>query len=168
MQSEVALVLLACAVAASSIALVVNAIAAVRLYQSVKKLQQDVSPLIPQAQATMVQAQATLKQTLDDVREVTGLAKEVLGAVQYQVGEVDKARGEISTHLRIQGERLELVVEDILARTQEVVGVVHGTVIRPVREVSGMVAGVKAALQALLTGRRPTVDRATHDDEMFI
>lgn len=168
MQSEAALILLACAVAVSSISLLINAIAAYRMYKAVKQLQADVTPLIPQAKATLEQTQATMAQALSEVREVSDRAKAVLDGVQQQVEGLDKARTEIGTQLKIQGERLELVLEDILGRTQEVVSVVHGTVLRPVREVSGMVAGVKAALQALITGRRPTVDRATQDDEMFI
>lgn len=168
MQSETALILLACAVAVSSVSLLVNAIAAFRMYKAVKQLQADVTPLIPQAKATLEQTQATMAQALTEVREVSERAKAVLEGVQEQVDGLDKARAEIGTQLKIQGERLELVLEDILGRTQEVVSVVHGTVLRPVREVSGMVAGVKAALQALITGRRPTVDRATQDDEMFI
>lgn len=168
MQSEAALILLACAVAVSSIALLVHAIASFRMYKAVKQLQADVTPLIPQARAALEQTQATMTQTLHEVREVSDRAKAVLDSVQEQVNGLDRARAEIGTQLKIQGERLELVLEDILGRTQEVVSVVHGTVLRPVREVSGMVAGVKAALQALITGRRPTVDRATQDDEMFI
>jgi hypothetical protein len=168
MQSEAAIILLGCAVAVSSIALLVNAIAAMGMYKSLRKLQADVAPLIPEAKAALLQAQTTLAQTSTDVREITEKAKLVLDSVQVQVDSLDKARGEISTHLRVQGERLELVLEDILGRTQEVVGVLHGTVLRPVREVTGMVAGVKAALQMMITGRRPTVDRVTHDDEMFI
>jgi hypothetical protein len=168
MQSETAIILLGCAVALSSMSLLVHAIAAMGMYRSLRKLQADVAPLIPEAKAALVQAQATLSQTSADVREITEKAKLVLDSVQVQVDGLDKARGEISTHLKVQGERLELVLEDILGRTQEVVGVLHGTVLRPVREVTGMVAGVKAALQMMVTGRRPTVDRATHDEEMFI
>jgi hypothetical protein len=168
MNSETAIILLACAVAVSSISLLVSALAALGIYRSVKKLHAEVAPLIPEAQAALVQAQTAMTETLVEVRGVSERARSVLELLQTQVEGIDKARTEMATHLKVQGERLELVLEDILGRTQEVVGVVHGTVLRPVREVTGMVAGVKAALQALITGRRPTVDRATQDDEMFI
>jgi len=168
MQSEAALILLGCAVALSSISLLVHALATMGLYKTVRKIQADVAPLIPEAKETLIQAQATLSQTATDMREITEKAKAVLDSMQVQGDGLDKARSEITAHLKVQGERLELVLEDILGRTQEVVGVVQGTILRPVREVTGMVAGVKAAFQMLATGRRPTVDRATHDDEMFI
>lgn len=156
------------AVIISGIALLMNALASIGIYRSVRKLQQDVAPLIPEVKATLLQAQTTLAQTAHDVREVTDRAREVMISAQAQLDYFDQAKVEMANHLKVQSERVELVIDDVLSRVQEVVGVIHGTVLRPVREVSGIVSGVKAAVQTFLLGRRPTVDRATHDDEMFI
>lgn len=156
------------AVVISGIALLMNAFASIGIYRSVRKLQEDVSPLIPEVKATLVQAQRTLSDAARDVREVTDRARVVLEAAQTQLAYFDHAKGEMVTHLKSQSERVELVLDDVLSRVQEVVGVFHGTVLRPVREVSGIVSGVKAAVQTFMMGRRPTPDRATHDDEMFI
>lgn len=168
MQSETALVLLSIAVAVSSLSLLVQAIASWRVYQSVRRLQEEVSPLLPRAKAAIEQAEATFRQAATELHEAAEMARSLMEAVQEQVDGIDRARQELAAQWRVQSERLDLVLEDILGRVQEVVGVLHGTVMRPVREVSGMVAGVKAALQTLLLARRPTVDRATQDDEMFI
>lgn len=166
--NETAAYLMAAAVLVSSVALVMNALASMGMLRAVKKLQQEVSPLIPQARETMELAQKTLSDTARDLREITTQAKHVVAAAEQQVQHFDAARSEFTSHLKIQTERVELVLEDVLSRVQDVAGVVHGTVLRPVREVSGLVAGVKAAVQTLMMGRRPTVDRATHDEEMFI
>lgn len=168
MQSETALVLLAIAVAVSSLALLIQAVAALRLMRSVQRLETEILPLVPQARETLARAQAALKLAADRIEESAAMTRQLLAAAQQQVEGLDQARRELAVQWRIQSERLELVLEDILSRVQEVVAVLHGTVMRPVREVSGMVAGVKAALQTLLMARRPTVDRATHDEEMFI
>lgn len=168
MQSETALVLLAIAVAVSSLALLIQAVAALRLMRSVQRLETEILPLVPQARETLARAQAALKLAADRIEESAAMTRQLLAAAQQQVEGLDQARRELAAQWRIQSERLELVLEDILSRVQEVVAVLHGTVMRPVREVSGMVAGVKAALQTLLMARRPTVDRATHDEEMFI
>lgn len=168
MQSDAAFYLMAGAVLISSIALLMNALASLGIYRTVKKLQQDISPLIPEAKETLALAQKAMTETTRDVKEITTQARAVMEAIDTQLGHLDVARQELSTHLKIQGERVELVVEDVLARVQDIVSTVHGSVLRPVREVSGVVAGVKAAVQTFLLGRRPTVDRATHDEEMFI
>jgi hypothetical protein len=41
-------------------------------------------------------------------------------------------------------------------------------VIRPAREVAGVIAGIRTALRVYAAAGRPSVDRATLDDEMFI
>ena len=156
------------AVIISGIALLMNACASIGIFLSVRKLQRDVAPLIPDVKATLMQAQTTLADTARDVREVTDRAKDVPEPLPGRERHFDQAKGEMITHLKVQSERVELVLDDVLSRVQETVSVISGTVLRPVREVSGIVSGVKAAVQALLLGRRPTVDRATHDDEMFI
>jgi len=156
------------AVVISGIALVMHAIASIGILLSVRKIHRDVAPLIPEAKATLIQAQKTLSETARDVREVTDRARDVIHSAQVQLANFDEARGEMVTHLKVQGERVELVVDDILSRVQEVVDVVSGSVLRPVREVSGIVSGVKTAVRTFMMGRRPTVERATHDDEMFI
>jgi hypothetical protein len=40
--------------------------------------------------------------------------------------------------------------------------------LKPIREIQGMTAGVRAAVQHFLRGGRPSVAQATQDDEMFI
>jgi hypothetical protein len=41
-------------------------------------------------------------------------------------------------------------------------------VMKPVREANGVLAGIRAGLSAYVQGRRPSVDHATQDEEMFI
>lgn len=168
MHSDAALYLMAGAVMLSALALVVGALAAVGLYRRVARLQEEISPLIPEARKTLVQAQQTLSDTARDVREIAAQTRLLLNKAEHQMQQIEETRVQVTTQLRVQGERVELVVEDILSRVQDVVTVVHGTVLKPVREVSGFVSGIKAAVQSLLLGRRPTVDRVTHDEEMFI
>lgn len=168
MPSDATFYVMAGAVCVSSLALLINALASLGIYKTVRKLQGDLAPLIPEAKETLAQAQKVMMEATHDVKEITTQARDIMQAIDSQLTNLETARQDLSTHLRVQGERVELVVEDVLARVQDVVSVVHGSVLRPVREVSGVVAGVKAALSTFLQGRRPTVDRATHDEEMFI
>jgi hypothetical protein len=45
---------------------------------------------------------------------------------------------------------------------------VRDTVLKPVREVNGVLAGIKTAISVYSHGRRQSVDHATQDEEMFI
>lgn len=106
------------AVIISGIALLMNACAPIGIFLSVRKpkLQRDVAPLIPDVKATLMQAQTTLADTARDVREVTDRAKDVLHSAQVQIDYFDQAKGEMITHLKVQSERVELVLDDVLSR----------------------------------------------------
>lgn len=67
----------------------------------------------------------------------------------------------------IQMDRAEMVLDDAMSRAQETVAVVHSGIMKPLREIQGITAGVQAAIHFLLRGRRSHV-QATADEEMFI
>lgn len=159
---------MAIAVALSSISLLMHAVASIGTFRAVKKLRDDVAPLVPELQRTLQSANEAIEKTTLEIHALVELGREVLTDVKEQVQHIDAARSELTEHVKVHGQRLDLVVEDILGRVQEVVGVMHSSVIRPVREVSGVVAGVRTAVRTFLMGRRSSVTRATQDEEMFI
>ena len=60
---------------------------------------------------------------------------------------------------------MEVTVKQI----ENVSGTVKSFVLRPVREVNGIAAGISAMVSTLVRGRRKnSVDSATQDEEMFI
>jgi hypothetical protein len=87
---------------------------------------------------------------------------------KQQLTKVDELLTDASTRAKVQMERAEMVMDDTMTRVQETVSVVQRGVLRPVREVHGIVAGVRMAILHLTRGSRPTVDHATSDEEMFI
>ena len=168
MNSESAFLLMAIAVAVSSIALLMNALASLGLYRAVRRMEAQIRPLIPQAASTLEQAQKTLTQALAQIDELSLKAHGVLDSSKQQIDSFAATRDEFAGRLRAQTERLELVLDDTMSRVHDVVGVLHSGVMTPVREVSGVLSGIRTAFQTLLRSRRPSVDRATHDEEMFI
>lgn len=166
--SEAALIILTIAVAISSIAMLMHAVAGVRTYRAVQKIQSDLAEVLPQVLRTLQAAQQTVGETAVQVKEIGSRTQAVLDAARSELQALEATRTDLTARARIQLERIELVLDDSLSRLQEVVSTVHGTVLRPVREVTGIVAGIRTAVQTFVQGRRPSVDRATHDEEMFI
>jgi len=162
------LYLMVAAVLLSAIALVVQAIAAYRMSRAVKRMEDHIVPLIPEISATLTNANKTLVESLESIRQLSTKADFVLELSSSQIQKFNETREELTNRMRVQLERIELVLDDSVHRVHEVIHTVHGGVMKPVREASGIIAGVKAGVQALLRGRRPSVDRATHDEEMFI
>jgi len=168
MLSENATLLMAIAVAVSSISMLVAALAMVGLYRAIRRLEAELLPLFPLAMSTLDQAQQTLALSLTQIEQLSAKAHAVLDSSKQQLDAFSETRGEFTQRFRAQAERLELVLDDTVSRLQDVAGVVHRGVVTPVREVSGVLAGIRTAFQTFLRNRRPSVDRATHDEEMFI
>lgn len=159
---------MAIAVLISSIALLLSALASVGTYLAVRKLESQVSPLVPQVTEFLVNSRAALDEALKQFRETGEKTQAVLDELRAEVVGFSEARTDITNHVQAQIQRIELVLDDSLANIQEIVTVVHSGVIKPIREVTGLVSGVRTAVRAFFGGRRPSVAQATQDEEIFI
>lgn len=68
-------------------------------------------------------------------------------------------------------ERLAQIDESVAGTVEQVENAgeaVRRAVMKPVREVNGVAAGISAAVSTLMRGRKSSVDSATQDEEMFI
>jgi hypothetical protein len=84
------------------------------------------------------------------------------------MAKIDDVVTDATHRARIQMDRAEMVLDDTMDKAQQTVNIVSNGVLRPLREVQGIVAGLQAAFGYLLRSARPSVDRATSDEEMFI
>lgn len=160
--------LMAIAVLISSVALLLLAVAAVGTYLAVRKLESQISPLLPQVTGFLLNSRTALDEALKQFHETGDRTKAVLDDVRKELAGFSEARSDITKRVTAQIQRIELVLDDSLTDIQEVVSVVHGGVIKPIREVTGIVAGVRTAVHSFFGGRRPSVAQATHDEETFI
>jgi hypothetical protein len=55
-----------------------------------------------------------------------------------------------------------------MSRVHHTVIQLNNGVLKPVKEINGVAAGVRAALDTLVRGKRPNPAQATADEEMFI
>ncbi len=152
----------------SAIALCVQAGMLAGIYKTTKSLQEAINPLLPKVESLVARANATVEQSGRQITEITTRANDILDSTKRQLAIMEDVVGDAAVRAKVQMERVELVLDDTLSRAHETVAVVHDGIMRPLREVNGIAAGVRAALGALGRGNRPTVDRATSDEEMFI
>ena len=97
--------------------------------------------------------------------EAVGIAKSGREGVE-RVGEFLRDAGD-RAHTRL--EQIDRTVENTVGQVDQVGEVVKRAVMAPVREVNGLAAGISAAVSTLVSRpRRPSVDEATQDEEMFI
>jgi uncharacterized protein YneF (UPF0154 family) len=159
----------------STIALCIQAGMLVGMYKAMKAMQQSINPLLPKVESLVEKTTAAVEQSGRQITEITTRAndimessKDILDSAKRQLAVVEDVVGDAAGRAKVQMDRAELVLDDTLSRAHETIAVVHDGVMRPLREINGLAAGIRAALAALGRGNRPTPDRATSDEEMFI
>ena len=102
------------------------------------------------------------------IRDMVEKASEMAASAREQVARLDALVTETTERARLQVERIDGLVGDTVDRVQETTAAVQTTILKPVREVNGVVSGLRAAISVLARGNRASVDHATQDEEMFI
>ena len=70
---------------------------------------------------------------------------------------------------RVRIAQIDRALDQTVGQVEQVTETVKSAVTRPAKEVNGILNGVKAAVNTYAEGRRrPSVDHATQDEEMFI
>lgn len=175
MDQQTLLIILTVFVAVAAIALLIQMGTMLGLFLAVKKMQQQVTELMPQINSIIGTGKKTADVTLRTVEstekhiEKIGVASNaILEVTKQQVAKIDELLTDATTRAKVQLERAEMVLDDSMGRAQETVSIVQRSVLRPIREINGLVMGLRTTIAHLGRGSRPTVDHATADEEMFI
>jgi hypothetical protein len=168
MNPDTTLILLTVFVAITAVSFAAQALAMMRLAQTTKEMKERVDAFLPKAERLIHTAESTISESRTQINEITVRANEILALTQTQMLRVDELVLDASSRARIQLDRAESVLENTLSRVNDTVNSVHGTILRPIREITGVAAGVKAAVGHLLKGAPANVAQVTTDEEMFI
>jgi hypothetical protein len=160
--------LLIAAVIVAAVAMVLQAIFMYGTYRSSAATKEQVFNIATHAESLVSSIQQAVEQSRKQIVEVSAKAGEVLDLTHKQLVRIDEVLGEATARARIQMDRVEMILDDTASRVQETTRMLHNGILRPLREINGVAAGVRAAVEYLMRARRPTVDQATHDEEMFI
>jgi hypothetical protein len=119
------------------------------------------------------QITVSTNQVIQDLRpRIADVSDETLAIMRSgreQVERMGDLLHDAGDRARARLEQVDQSVEHTVAQIENVSGAVKNAVLRPVREVNGIAAGISAAVSAMVHGqRRSSVDSATQDEEMFI
>lgn len=168
MNPDTTLILLTFFVAMTAVSFVAQAVAMTRLARTTKEMKERVDAFLPKAEKLIQSAESTIAESRVQIAEITGRANEILAMTQTQLIRVDDLLADASARAKVHMDRAEIVLENTLNRVNDTVNAVHGTILRPIREITGIAAGVKAAVGHLLKGAPANVAQVTTDEEMFI
>ena len=147
---------------------VITAGAVLALYRTSKRMENRVAtvldktgPILDTARSMVYEARPKIEAMIDQASEMTTTARD-------QVARLDALISETAERARMQIDRIDVMVGDTVDRVNETTAAVQNTILKPVREVNGVVSGVRAAISVLARRNRASVDHATQDEEMFI
>jgi hypothetical protein len=116
---------------------------------------------------------ASIKVIVEDnrpkVSQVCGEAVAIAATGREQVERIGELIYDAGGRARNRLEQIDTAVENTVEQVEHAGDSIRKAVLRPVREVNGLAAGISAAVSTLVRGpRRSSVEAATQDEEMFI
>jgi hypothetical protein len=156
-------VLLAC------FSFVVQSVIVVLLYRFARKTETKVMQLVERAQPILASTREILVENKPKIAQISTEAVDIVKTARIQVERIGELLSDTSDRAKARLAQIDRTVDETVEQVEQVGGAVKTAVLKPVKEVNGLVAGVKAAISTLAAGnRRPSVDHATQDEEMFI
>jgi hypothetical protein len=168
MDQQTLLIVLTIFVALAALAMLIQMGMLIGLFLIARELRTKFLAVLPEVQSIIGITKRTTEKVEGHVDQIGKASLSILDTTKQQLVKVDDLLGDATTRAKVQMERAEMVLDDTMGRVQQTVSVVQAGVLRPVREVHGILAGIRATLTHLGRGGRPTVDHATSDEEMFI
>jgi biopolymer transport protein ExbB/TolQ len=162
------LIIIAVFVFVSAVAMCIQAGMLFAIYRATRSLEQRAIPLLPKIDALVESSRKVVDDSRTQIHDITVKTNEILDSTKKQLARVDEVLEDATSRAKIQLDRAEMVLDDTMQRAQEAVAVVHSGVMKPLREIQGVAAGIRAGLNFLMRGRRDGPLNATADEEMFI
>ncbi len=140
------------------------------MYRSMNELKGRTTIFLERWEPMAETAQSAVKELREKSTPILNDVKRMTERGQVQMEKLDEILTDLQASTKTQLARVDKSVQTNLDRFDETSDAVQKTILVPVKQIRAVAAGLDAALKHLAGGRRrrPTVDQATLDEEMFI
>jgi hypothetical protein len=138
------------------------------IYKTARGINQRAEALQGRAESALDAMKQMVEENRPKIADITAQAAEVVASAKVQMNRVDAFLADATEQAKVQMDRVDAIMLDTMGKVQETTAVVQSTILKPVREVNGVMSGLRAALSAYSKSARTPVDSATQDEEMFI
>jgi len=131
--------------------------------------QTRLSPLMTHVESILTNADKILEENRPHIATITAETLHIVTAARQQAERIGELIDETNSRAKARIAQIDETVSHTVDQVEHATGAVKGAVMKPVTEVSGIVAGVKAAFSTYAQGgRRNSPEHITQDEEMFI
>ena len=152
----------------ATVSMIAQAVGLIGLLIVARQIRTKILAVWPDIESIIGTSKRTAANVEKHVQKIGSTSTAILDVTKQQLVRVDELLGDATTRAKVQMDRAEMVLDDTMTRVQNTVAIVQGGVIRPIREIQGILSGIRTALAYLGRTGRSTVDHATSDEEMFI
>ncbi|HTT62398.1 MAG TPA: hypothetical protein VMG35_11175 [Bryobacteraceae bacterium] len=152
-------------------ALIVAAIyrAGKEAHRAGKEAQNRLAPLLDRFEAILTTSSKMLEENRPRIADITAESLRVAQAVRQQAERIGELIDDTNQRAKVRIAQIDETVGHTVEQVEHAGDAVKTAVLRPVKEVNGIVAGVKAAWSTYAQGgNRHSPEHATQDEEMFI
>ena len=119
------------------------------LYRVARNTQTKVMPLVDRADPILVTTRQILEENKPRIAEVSVEAVEIAKTARRQVDRIGELLAESSERAKARLAQIDRTVDETVEQVEQVGDAVKTAVLKPVKEVNGLMAGMKAALSRL-------------------
>jgi hypothetical protein len=150
------------------VAFVVQTLVVLAMFRVAKTLQDKLMPVVDATGPLVATVRHFAEENLPKLSQMTTEATEVVKSLHVQVERMSEVVKDVSDRARAQVARIDGAVDLTVDQVQQARETVKQAILAPVRQVDGIMHGIRAAISVVAQGRRESVDQATQDEEMFI
>jgi len=141
---------------------------ATKIHAKVEEVVGKVSPFFDTTNQFVRENGAKFSDIASSAREISANAKDISDVARDQAHRFADVGRDVADRAKAQVARLDSAMDETVDQVQNAGQNLKSAAMKPVREASGVIAGVKAAVSTYAQGRRASVDHVTQDEEMFI
>lgn len=150
------------------VAFVVQAVVFFAMYRVTKATQDKLLPVAEALGPLLGTVRRFVEENSPKFSQMTSDAAQVVATLQEHVERLGEVVKEMSDRARAQVARIDGAVDLTVEQVQQASDAVKTAILKPVKQVDGIMHGIRAALSVVAHSRRESVDHATQDEEMFI
>lgn len=134
-----------------------------------KEVHGKIEPLMDRFDAFITSAGKILDENRPRISDITAETLVIAKATRHQAERISELLDDANERAKARIAQIDHTVDQTVMQVEHATDAVKGAIMRPVKEANGILAGIKAAATTIAQGgRRPSVEHATQDEEMFI
>jgi len=150
------------------VAFALQAFVVFAMYRVTKTTQDKLLPVVEALTPILATVRRLVDENSTKFSQMTTEATQIVKTLHEHVDRLGEVVKEASDRARAQVARIDGALDVTIEQVQQASENVRSAILKPVKQVDGIMHGIRAALSVVAHSRRESVDQATQDEEMFI